>query len=199
MFTGIITSLGTIKKIDGNTFTFTHDFTESLTLGESVAVNGMCVTVTDHGADFFTADIIEESRRLTVFGDVKVGTKINLERSAVIGERNSGHFVSGHVDETGIISILEKKSDFWLVRINFSAKNWPLVIHKGSIAIDGISLTVSAVSDDKNKPWLEVSIIPHTWEHTNLAQKKLGDKVNLEFDQLGKYMQKMMQSLSCRT
>jgi riboflavin synthase len=108
MFTGIITSLGTIKEINGNTFTFSHDFDEALELGESVAVNGMCVTVTKHGADFFTADIIEESRRLTVFGDVQVGTKINLERSAQIGARNSGHFVSGHIDETGIISVIEK-------------------------------------------------------------------------------------------
>jgi riboflavin synthase len=192
MFTGIITSLGILKKIDGHTFTFSHNFDEALELGESVAVNGMCVTVTEHGADFFTADIIEESRRLTVFGDVKIGTKINLERSAQIGDRNSGHHVSGHIDETGKISLVEKKSDFWLVRINFSEKNWSLVIHKGSIAIDGISLTISAVSEDAKDPWLEVSIIPHTWEHTNLSSKKNKDPVNLEFDQLGKYVQKMM-------
>lgn len=195
MFTGIITSLGNLKKINDNTFTFSHTFTESLTLGESVAVNGMCVTVTDHGADFFTADIIEESRRLTVFGDVAIGTKINLERSVKIGERNSGHHVSGHIDETGEITLIKKKSDFWLIRIGFSKKNWPLVIYKGSIAIDGISLTVSSVSDKAINPWLEVSIIPHTWEYTNLAEQVVGNRVNLEFDQLGKYVQKHIQSL----
>lgn len=194
MFTGIITSLGTLKSITGNTFAFTHDFDEVLALGESVAVNGMCVTVTAHGANFFTADIIEESRNLTVFGAIDLGTKINLERSAVIGARNSGHFVSGHVDETGTVSCIEQKSDFWLLRIGFSPKNWPLVIHKGSIAIDGISLTVSAVSETDKNSWLEVSIIPHTWEHTNLSGKKTGELLNLEFDQLGKYVQKMMQS-----
>lgn len=188
MFTGIIESAGTIKEIDQSTFTFRHTFGDTLTIGESIAVNGMCVTVTKKSADFFSADIMEESRNRTVFSHLKTGDIINMERSAIIGQRNSGHQVSGHVDETGKIVSITEKSDFWLIRISFSPENFPLVIFKGSITVDGISLTVSQLSADKNNPWFEISIIPHTWKETNLHQKKVGDLVDLEFDQYGKYI-----------
>ena len=192
MFTGIIETTGTVSDINDSQFTFTCSFASELVIGESVAVNGMCVTVTGTGIDWFTADVIEESRRCTIFSEVEVGTVINLERSAVIGSRNSGHAVLGHVDETGEITDITQQSDFWLVRVKFSNVNWPLVIYKGSITIDGISLTVSSLgkSDDEKSCWLEVSIIPHTWTETNLHTKHPGDRVNLEFDQVGKYLAK---------
>jgi len=190
MFTGIIEDISTINNIAGNTFTFAHNFSDPITLGESIAVNGMCVTVTNFSNTEFTADIIKESRDRTIFSNVKVNDTVNLERSAQIGQRNSGHNVSGHIDETGTIAKLEEEDDFYLLRITFSPENFPLVIFKGSIAIDGISLTVSNVSKDPDNPWLEVSIIPHTWDNTNLKTKKTEDQVNLEFDQVGKYQQK---------
>lgn len=189
MFTGIIEAVGTLQKIAGNSFTFAHPFGNAdLKIGDSIAVNGMCVTVTSFSQEFFEADIIEESRNRTVFGNISEGDRVNLERSARIGDRNSGHNVSGHIDETGKILEISEQSDFWLLRMGFSEEFFPNVIFKGSIAIDGISLTVSNVSKIPENCWFEVSIIPHTWEHTNLHAQKVGDSVNLEFDQIGKYI-----------
>lgn len=193
MFTGIIESAGKVKEINGIEYVFSCDFSTDLVMGESVAVSGTCVTVTRIGGVFFAADVIEESRNCTSFSQIKVGDTVNFERSARIGDRNSGHMVLGHVDETGVVQSVQSATDFWLVRIGFSPDNFSFVIHKGSIAIDGISLTVSKVSDLSSDPWFEVSIIPHTWEHTNLHTKQMGDLVNLEFDQIGKYIQKHLQ------
>ena len=192
MFTGIVEALGTIEKIEGNRFTISHPFEESFELGESIAVNGVCLTVvsTDKGQhttyNTFTVEIIEESRNVTTFSDARVGDKVNLERAAIIGQRNSGHNVTGHVDQVGEILNLTKESDYHLIRIRFRPEFAKWIIHKGSIAVEGISLTVSAVGED----WFEVSIISHTWEETNLHLKKEGDGVNVEFDAYAKYVEK---------
>jgi len=184
MFTGIIEQIGTVEDIKGSTFTIQHNFTEPFVRGESVALNGACMTITSFTANTFTVDIIEESRNRTSFDAVEIGDLINLERSAVIGQRNSGHNVAGHVDETGMILSITEASDFWLIRISINSQNRKYIIEKGSIALEGISLTISALGED----WLEVSIIPHTWGHTNLKHKNEGDKVNIEYDQAGKYI-----------
>ena len=188
MFTGIIEAVGTLKKQEGNVFTFTHPFEESFEVGESVALSGMCGTVLRGDETLFSVEIIEESRRLTVFNDLKEGALINLERSAIIGQRNSGHNVQGHVDECGTILEIREEGDYQCLRISYSEKNKPLVIYKGSVALDGISLTVSNLSKSTESPWFEVSIISHTWEQTNLHSKKKGEMVHLEFDVAGKYL-----------
>jgi len=185
MFTGIVETKGKIQKIEDNLFTILYyNITDPLGLGESIALSGMCATVVDMDKDWFKVEIMEESRNRTTFGEAKEGDSINLERSARTGERNSGHFVTGHIDEKGKILDLKRQGDYWLFRITFSKENAKLVVEKGSIAIDGISLTVSKV----DKEWFEVCIISHTWEVANLKEKKVGDFVNLEFDILGKYI-----------
>jgi riboflavin synthase len=222
MFTGIVQHVGKISKIDGNKFTIEHAFGKSFEIGESVAINGACMTVLAHDSikssqqvetprtsscsrlartelpasqnypalaqktGTFTVEMMEESRNRTVFGFSKEGDEVNLERSAIIGERNSGHNVTGHIDQVGEILKLEKMSDYWIFRIGMSKDNAKLIVEKGSVAIDGISLTVS----DEGEYWFEVSILPYTMEETNLHTKKAGDKVNIEFDILGKYLLK---------
>lgn len=184
MFTGITEACGTIENIDGNRFTIGHPFGENFAVGESVAISGMCSTVLNSTTSEFTVEIMFESRRRTTFGSVKVGSEVNLERSAQIGARNSGHHVTGHVDEVGEILKIERDGDAWRFRIGFSKKNATLVVEKGSVAIDGVSMTVAACGAD----WLEVCVISHTFEVTLFGKKSVGDGVNLEFDILGKYL-----------
>lgn len=190
MFTGIIESVGKVEKIEGNIFTISHDFEEAFTIGESISLSGMCSTVTMIAKREFAVEIMEESRNKTIFGSIEVGVKINLERSAIIGARNSGHFVLGHVDEQGTVIKREKVSDFELFRIEISPENRKYIVAKGSVAIDGISLTISDLGED----WFEVSIISHTLAETTLGQKKEKDGVNLEYDILGKYALNNMES-----
>lgn len=184
MFTGIVEATGTIKSIDGNKFTITHPFGEPFGVGESIALSGMCSTVLEATEQDFVVEIMLESRRRTTFGTAVAGEKINLERSAQIGARNSGHFVTGHIDEVGKISSISRDGDAWRFRISFSPKNAELVVEKGSIGIDGCSMTVAACGPD----WLEVCVISHTFAETLFGVKKEGDGVNLEFDILGKYI-----------
>lgn len=210
MFTGIIEQVGTIESIEGNRFVINHEYAEPFELGESVALNGMCATVVEIGSDDFTSadakvtssphsqgpqkqrtisvDIIQESRKLTTFETAQTGDLINLERAAKIGQRNSGHNVTGHIDEVGQISKLEFVEDFWLIRVAVRSEHRAWLVHKGSVALEGISLTVSGVSSlEDQDAWFEVSIIPHTWEHTTLKSRAEGDGVNVEFDIIGKY------------
>jgi len=189
MFTGIIKKTGIIEKIEKNIFTIKHNFTAPLTKGESVCISGMCATVIKIEPKKFSVEIMQESRDKTIFGQSKKNDLVNLERSMKIGSRNSGHFVLGHVDETGEILERKKMSDFELFKISISEKNKNLIVYKGSISVDGISLTVSDLSDASEKnQWFEISIISHTLKNTNLGQKKINDKVNIEFDILGKYI-----------
>ncbi len=193
MFTGIIEQVGKIQKIKNNRFTIRHNFNEALKKGESISLSGACMTVIESNKEILTVEIMEESRNKTIFGNAHEGDCINLERSAKIGDRNSGHFVTGHIDEMGRILNIRKIKDFHLFRISFSKKNFPYLVKKGSIAVEGISLTVSDLSSPKEPhPWFEVSIISHTWKETNLYAKKVGDGVNIEFDMLGKYVVKKL-------
>lgn len=188
MFTGIIEQVGKIKSIEGNHFVISHAYDEPFALGESVALNGMCATVVESSQTTLTVDIIFESRQLTNFGAAKIGDEINLERAAKIGQRNSGHNVTGHIDTLGALLIVKEVEDFWLLRVSVPAEFRPLLVHKGSVALDGISLTISAVSElNESEAWFEVSIIPHTWKQTNLKNRGQYNTVNVEFDILGKY------------
>ena len=186
MFTGIIEAIGKIKKIDNNLFTISHPFEEAFAIGDSIGLSGMCTTVIKTKENTFTVEVMGESRKLTIFGNIKVGNTINLERPAQIGARNSGHFVLGHVDQVGKIIDRKNIEDFVLFRIAISPENQKLVVFKGSVAVDGISLTVSSIGEN----YFEVSLISHTLIHTTLGKKQAGDFVNLEFDILGKYILK---------
>ena len=193
MFTGIIEELGTVKSLNmsGNSGSINikaHKVLEKTQIGDSIAVNGICLTVTSLQPDGFTADVMAETVRRSSLGSAKAGDKVNLERAMSAEGRFGGHIVSGHIDGTGTIMEYRKEENAVWVTIGTSAEILELIVEKGSICIDGISLTVAAVSDSD----FSVSIIPHTGEETTLLKKKPGDKVNLENDVVGKYVQKLL-------
>jgi len=194
VFTGIIVGLGTIKKFDKNTKTRSAakmkvdlgKLSKGLKAGHSVAINGVCLTVTKISKNQAEFEMIGETLKKTDLGTLESGDKVNIERSLKVGERMEGHFVLGHIDDIGKIIKIEKKPTeikFW---IELPKDLIRYVVQKGSIAIDGISLTLVDVI--KNK--ISVCIIPHTMKITNLGSKKIGDKVNIEIDILGKYITK---------
>lgn len=193
MFTGIIEEIGEIKSIKRGTKSAQLTIkgkivTSDSKIGDSIAVNGVCLTATTINGDEFTADVMAESMRRTALGSLKAGSRVNLERAMAAGGRFGGHIVSGHIDGTGVVSKLEKEDNAVWVTIDTEAKILRYIIEKGSIAIDGISLTVAYV-DDK---CFKVSIIPHTASETTLLTKAPGDTVNLENDVIGKYVEKLI-------
>lgn len=193
MFSGIIEQTGKVKSIrkKGRQANITVQLQSEITdfnLGESVAVNGVCLTVVNHGNGFFSADVSEETLSRTNLGALKSSDVVNLERALKLGERLGGHLVSGHIDGVGRIAKKIKKGKDLLLTINTTDKITRYIVEKGSIAIDGISLTVASC-DSK---CFSVSIIPHTETFTNIREKKVGDTVNLENDVVGKYIEKHM-------
>ncbi len=193
MFTGIIEEIGTVKslRIQGSSGGIDIDacrVLESTKIGDSICVNGVCLTVTSIRSGGFTADIMAETARRSSLGRLQPGGKVNLERAMAADGRFGGHFVSGHIDGTGQITELRKEENAVWVRIKAAQELLRFIVEKGSIAIDGISLTVAAVSSSD----FQVSLIPHTAKETTLLQKKPGSTVNLETDIIGKYVQKLM-------
>lgn len=193
MFTGLISELAEVKalKNTGNSYELTikaHTTLQDLKIGDSVAVNGVCLTVTAFDTAGFTVQVMPETTQNTIIALYKSGTKVNLERTLRVSDRLDGHIVSGHVDSVG--TIIYKKSDeiAWRIGISVPTATTRYIIHKGSVAIDGISLTVTKVTDSE----FEVSIIPHTLQNTTLGHKGLGAKVNIETDVLGKYVEKLL-------
>jgi riboflavin synthase len=155
-----------------------------LTAGESVAVNGVCLTATAIDGSEWQVDIGPETARVTTLGSLKPGQPVNLERSLRAGDRFGGHFVQGHVDGVGTVDDVRRDGDAHWLTISLPRAPSPLLIPKGSIAVDGISLTVAALRDRQ----FDVMIIPFTWSHTNLSSLRVTDHVNLEFDMVGKYV-----------
>ena len=156
--------------------------------GDSISVSGVCLTVIDQGEDWFTADVMAESIAMSTLGGIAAGDRVNLERAAKIGDRIGGHIVQGHIDGTSEILSVTDGSAWRVLRLTLHRDLAPLVARKGSIAIDGISLTVSAVGDD----WFEVSLIPETLEATTLGSRGPGDLVNVETDILARQVQRML-------
>ena len=165
---------------------------DDLKLGDSVATNGVCLTVTALGKDFFQADVMHETMNRSSLGSLKPGSHVNLERAMPANGRFGGHMVSGHIDGTGKIVAVEKDDNAVWYTISADQQILRYIIEKGSIAIDGISLTVAKVTEHD----FSVSIIPHTLKETILAEKKIGDIVNLENDMVGKYIEKFMTCVS---
>ena len=146
----------------------------------------VCLTVeqVDVNHNRYTLTAIHETLIRTNLGEWQVGRRVNVERCLRADQRLDGHFVQGHVDDTGTVLAITDEGGSWRVRIGFDGKHAPLVVHKGSICVDGVSLTVANCGND----WLEVALIPYTWKHTNLHERQVGERVNLEFDILGKYL-----------
>lgn len=161
-------------------------------VGDSVAVNGCCLTVTRCDAGHLWFELLEETRRLTNFSELKSGSAVNLERSLKADARLGGHFVSGHIDVLGRVEVFEPRGKDHYLRVSMPAGSGRYLVHKGSIAVDGISLTVAEVAGDSFAVWL----IPHTLAATNLREKQAGSGVNLEFDLLAKYVEKLMATRS---
>ncbi len=193
MFTGIIEEKGKLveKQIHGNSGSLriaASKVLEKTKVGDSIAVNGVCLTVTTKGDGFFTADVMAETIRRSSLGSIMPGTYINLERAMTADGRFGGHIVSGHIDGTGEIASITKEGNATRITIKSDSRIINLIVEKGSVAIDGISLTVASVSKED----FTVSIIPHTGDVTTLMERKVGDKVNLENDLIGKYVQKLL-------
>lgn len=193
MFTGIIEEQGQIRSVSlggnsGKISVRAEKVLEGTKVGDSIAVNGVCLTVVLLQKDGFTADVMAETVRRSNLGHLRPGDKVNLERAMEAGGRFGGHIVSGHIDGTGTIVSLRKEENAVWVGIRAEPEIMRLVIEKGSICIDGISLTVAAVGTDN----FQVSVIPHTGEETTLLKKQPGDMVNLENDIVGKYVERLM-------
>jgi len=196
MFTGIIETLGKIEdvKAEGTNLTFTvsSSFSNELKIDLSVAHNGVCLTVVKVLDDKHVVTAVSETLAKTNLGSLKQGDSVNLERCTTYGGRMDGHMVYGHVDTTGKCVSIQDQNGSWLFTFSFEKENRMLIVEKGSIAINGTSLTVFAVEDDT----FQVAIIPYTFEHTILKFLKVGDEVNLEFDILGKYVNQYLSRIS---
>ncbi|MEL7634938.1 MULTISPECIES: riboflavin synthase [Sporomusa] len=193
MFTGLVEELGKVKNIarGAKSVRLTvsgHKVLEDVKLGDSIAVNGTCLTVVDFSRDWFTADVMPETVDRTALAGLKPGDTVNLERTLRVGDRLGGHIVSGHIDGVGTILAKEQNDNAVIVRIGAGPEVMRYIIQKGSIAIDGTSLTVVDFGPD----WFTVSLIPHTATMTTVGLKAAGQPVNLEADIIGKYVEKLL-------
>lgn len=193
MFTGIVEELGQIRHLtiqgsSGQIGIRARKVLEGTRIGDSIAVNGICLTVVSLQPDGFTADVMAETVRRSSLGKAKPGDFVNLERAMAADGRFGGHLVSGHIDGTGVLRSYGKEENAVWVTIDTQPEILRLIVEKGSICIDGISLTVAAVGES----WFQVSVIPHTGAETTLLRRKPGELVNLENDVIGKYVEKLL-------
>lgn len=192
MFTGIIEEIGEIRNIiksvkSAKIIIKAGKILSDVTLGDSISTNGVCLTVTEYTSGSFSVDVMAETLRRSNLGLLTTGDKVNLERALAVGDRLGGHMVSGHIDGLGTITKYEKEDNAVWVTISADPEILKYIVHKGSVAIDGVSLTVAYVDEKVFK----VTIIPHTRDLTTLLKKKAGDPVNLECDMVGKYIEKL--------
>jgi len=193
MFTGIVEETGRVLAFEPRAEAWSLAISARAALvdftpGDSIAVNGCCLTATEADATSFRFDVLEETRRLTNFCALGKDGLVNLERSLRFGGKVGGHFVTGHIDAVGSIEAFEPRGKDHYLRVSVAAEHGRYIVHKGSIAIDGISLTIAEVTDTSFAVW----IIPHTIAVTNLREKRVGNPVNLEFDLLGKHVEKLL-------
>jgi riboflavin synthase len=193
MFTGIIEELGSVRSIEErgeNAWLVVNArvVTEGTKHGDSIAVNGVCLTALDIHDDSFAADVSRETLLRSTLGRLKPGVPVNLERAVTPATRLGGHMVQGHVDARGKFVSVEDHGDSWTVRIAFPPEIARYLVFKGSVAVEGISLTIANLGED----YFEIAIIPKTWEVTNLSQLNPGDGVNLEVDVIGKYVERLL-------
>ena len=194
MFTGIIEELGKVKSVErrGENARIIIEaklVIEGTNHGDSISVNGVCLTALDLQPDSFAADVSMETLARSTLGSLQAGTPVNLERSVTPATRLGGHIVQGHVDARGRLLAVVDHGESWTVRFGFPKEIARYLVFKGSVAVEGISLTIAALADD----YFEVAIIPKTWEVTNLSSLKVGDGVNLEVDVIGKYVERLLE------
>jgi len=193
MFTGIVEGIGTLTEVKGTGGGFRvrihTPLSTTLKLGDSLAVNGVCLTVMLIDGEHVLADVGPETARVTTFGALQRGQEVNLERSVKVDGRIDGHFVLGHVDGVGVIEEIRAEAESRWLTIGFPPALAPYFIRKGSVAVDGISLTVAGLGERQ----FDVQVIPYTWGHTSLKGLRKGDKVNLECDMIGKYAVRAME------
>ena len=195
MFTGIVEEVGTLRRITvvergARLEVAAGEILEEARPGDSIAVNGVCLTVVDKGAGWFASDVSAETLQRTSLKQANVGTRVNLELPVTPVSRLGGHIVQGHVDRTGELVEIQPSGEGYTVRIGFPPELGRYIVEKGSIAVDGISLTIAALGDE----WFEIAIIPHTWRATNLSTLELGAAVNLEVDLIAKYVERLMKA-----
>ena len=193
MFTGLIEELGAIVQWqpigDAGRLTVRGPrVVGDASHGDSISVNGVCLTVIEQGDDWFKADVMGQTLAMSTVGQWAEGEPVNLERAARVGDRLGGHIVQGHIDGTSTVLDTRQSDDWRVLRFSLAAAHAPLVVDKGSIAVDGVSLTVSAVGDD----WFEVSLIPETLTATTLGRKQVGDTANLETDILARHVARLV-------
>lgn len=197
MFTGLIEEIGKLVSTEtipgGKRVRITASvILDGVKRDDSVSVNGVCLTVTDFGKDFFTADAVGSTIEKTTIASLKTGADLNLERALKISDRLGGHIVQGHTNGIGSITKIKKLGDNYFVEIEIPTELEKYTISEGSIAVDGISLTIASL--ERNR--IGLSVIPHTWNSTNLKSKKNGDNVNIEVDLIAKYVEKLLISKS---
>ena len=197
MFTGIIEELGEITAVDRVADAARITVRGPLAVsdarhGDSISVSGVCLTVIDKDAEGFTADVMAETLAMSTLDGVEPGRRVNLERAAQVGDRLGGHIVQGHIDGTATVLSISDGSAWRVVRLSLDPQHAPLVARKGSIAIDGVSLTVSEVGGGLEDGWFEVSLIPETLAATTLGDRVPGDRVNIETDILARHVERML-------
>ncbi len=197
MFTGIIEELGSVRSIEergenARLIISAHIVTEGTNHGDSISVNGVCLTALDIEPDSFAADVSRETLLRSTLGALKPGAPVNLERAVTPATRLGGHIVQGHVDARGQFAGAEDHGESWTVRIAYPKEIARYLVFKGSVAVEGISLTIAGLTDEH----FEIAIIPKTWEVTNLSHLKPGDAVNIEVDVIGKYVEKLLSSVA---
>jgi riboflavin synthase len=197
MFTGIIEELGSVRSIEergenARLVISARVVTEGTNHGDSISVNGVCLTALDIEPDSFAADVSRETLQRSTLGTLKPGAPVNLERAVTPATRLGGHIVQGHVDARGQFLGVEDHGESWTVRIAYPKEIGRYLVFKGSVAVEGISLTIAGLTGEH----FEIAIIPKTWEVTNLSHLKPGDAVNLEVDVIGKYVEKLLSSVA---
>ncbi|HEV8169520.1 MAG TPA: riboflavin synthase [Pyrinomonadaceae bacterium] len=193
MFTGIIEELGSVQSIEergenARLVISAHVVTEGTNHGDSISVNGVCLTALDIEPDSFAADVSRETLQRSTLGSLKPGAPVNLERAVTPATRLGGHIVQGHVDARGTFAGVENHGESWTVRIAYPKEIARYLVFKGSVSVEGISLTIAGLTDDH----FEIAIIPKTWDVTNLSHLKPDDPVNIEVDIIGKYVEKLL-------
>ena len=193
MFTGIIEELGSVRSIEergenARIVISAHVVTEGTNHGDSISVNGVCLTALDLHPDSFAADVSRETLMRSTLGSLQPGSPVNLERAVTPATRLGGHIVQGHVDARGRFLSVEDHGESWTLKIAYPKEIARYLVFKGSVTVEGISLTIAALSEDH----FEIAIIPKTWEVTNLSHLKPGDEVNLEVDIIGKYVERLL-------
>ena len=193
MFTGIIEELGKITSLDKHAGGAKIEISAKIVTnetneGDSIAVNGVCLTALEIKSDSFAADVSQETLNRSTLGNLKIGSSVNLERAVTPSTRLGGHIVQGHVDARGKFLSAKQDGDFWTVRIGFPAEIGQYLVYKGSVSVEGISLTIANLGDE----YFEIAVIPKTWELTNLSSLQTGDAVNLEADVIAKYVERIM-------